>query len=394
MSQHDMVIDNGPGLAVRTDINAAFAALVSQNSGPVEPAAPFVGMMWLDTTVAPNGVLRMRNAANNGWVSPFAPGGSTADIAFGTRSSPDRFVWNDKLDLTGADIAVLSDTGELQLSGATISQKGRAAVGYVKQKGLAATDTWAWRVTDDGTAAGANSKTRMTLADATDTALGLYGTSPALGFYPNNGATRVGYIQHLPAAFTIGSDAANMNLVPNALFVGPRVAANVAAARVQVSYLGSTSQYGLNMVAETVGTSSVPITFTFPPSSTVGSISHTATTTTYGTSSDERLKEFGGPLTGEEAMAIVLADPVRHFTWKIDGSTAVGWSAQHSYTVSHDLATPGDDLGPQAQPGDAGFIAWGMDQAKRTPYLWAALAAALDRINALEARVAALEARP
>ena len=61
MSQHDMVIDNGPGLAVSTDINAALQALVSQNSGPVEPATMYPGMFWLDTTVAPDGHLKQRN---------------------------------------------------------------------------------------------------------------------------------------------------------------------------------------------------------------------------------------------------------------------------------------------------------------------------------------------
>jgi hypothetical protein len=34
-----------------------------------------------------------------------------------------------------------------------------------------------------------------------------------------------------------------------------------------------------------------------------------------------------------------------------------------------------------------------MDQAKRAPYLWAALAHALDKIDMLETRLAALEAR-
>lgn len=75
MAQHDMVIDDGPGLAVRTDINAAVAALVSLSAGPIEPATTFAGMLWLDTSVAPNGQVNMRNQANTGWVAPnFASG--------------------------------------------------------------------------------------------------------------------------------------------------------------------------------------------------------------------------------------------------------------------------------------------------------------------------------
>lgn len=80
MAQHDFVIDNGPGLAVRTDMNAAFAALVSQNAGPVEPATRFPGMLWLDTTVAPNGLLRQRNQANNAWVTPTVQPATFGDI--------------------------------------------------------------------------------------------------------------------------------------------------------------------------------------------------------------------------------------------------------------------------------------------------------------------------
>lgn len=69
MAQHDGVIDNGPGLAVRTDINAALQALMSQNSGPVEPTVKYPGQIWLDTTVAPDGLLRQRNQGNTAWVA-------------------------------------------------------------------------------------------------------------------------------------------------------------------------------------------------------------------------------------------------------------------------------------------------------------------------------------
>jgi hypothetical protein len=44
-------------------------------------------------------------------------------------------------------------------------------------------------------------------------------------------------------------------------------------------------------------------------------------------------------------------------------------------------------------PGEAGYQPWSMDQGRRTPYLWAALAWALDKIDDMEARLAALEAR-
>ena len=55
MPQHDMVIDNGPGAAVRTDMQAAVQALASMNAGPVEPTTKYAGMFWLDTSITPNG---------------------------------------------------------------------------------------------------------------------------------------------------------------------------------------------------------------------------------------------------------------------------------------------------------------------------------------------------
>jgi hypothetical protein len=114
MAQHDQVIDNGPGLVVRQDINSAIAALFSTSSGPVEPQVATAGQLWLDTSVLPNGQLKQRNLTNNGWVAPNITLG-TADLWFGTRLSPDRFIWNDQANGAGNDIMSLSERGWLNL---------------------------------------------------------------------------------------------------------------------------------------------------------------------------------------------------------------------------------------------------------------------------------------
>jgi hypothetical protein len=135
----------------------------------------------------------------------------------------------------------------------------------------------------------------------------------------------------------------------------------------------------------------------------VGGIYTSGTTTSYNTTSDEDLKDFVGPYDPMKAIEIIRADPVRDFHWKKTGEYAVGWGAQTSYAISKDLATPpplpGNKFkGKQAErmltakPGDTDYMPWGMDQAKRTPYLWAALGWALDRIDELTERVTALEA--
>jgi len=66
MAQHDYVIANGSGSAVRSDLNNALAAIVSLNSGASEPTDKFAYMLWADTTA---GVLKIRNAANNAWIT-------------------------------------------------------------------------------------------------------------------------------------------------------------------------------------------------------------------------------------------------------------------------------------------------------------------------------------
>jgi hypothetical protein len=40
---------------------------------------------------------------------------SGIDISFGYRITPDRFVWNDKADLTGTDVAIMDETGRMAL---------------------------------------------------------------------------------------------------------------------------------------------------------------------------------------------------------------------------------------------------------------------------------------
>lgn len=66
MSQHDYNISNQSGVALRADINEALLAIASSNSGPTEPSTRFAYQLWADTTA---GLLKIRNAANNAWVT-------------------------------------------------------------------------------------------------------------------------------------------------------------------------------------------------------------------------------------------------------------------------------------------------------------------------------------
>ncbi len=84
MATHDYVIANGTGSAVRSDLNNALAAIVSNNSSSSEPATKYAYQWWADTTT---GQLKLRNSANNGWVTIFELDG-TMLMEDGTVSAP------------------------------------------------------------------------------------------------------------------------------------------------------------------------------------------------------------------------------------------------------------------------------------------------------------------
>ena len=66
MATHDYVIANGTGAAVRSDLNDALAAIVSNNSSSTAPATTYAYQWWCDTTT---GLLKQRNAANSAFVT-------------------------------------------------------------------------------------------------------------------------------------------------------------------------------------------------------------------------------------------------------------------------------------------------------------------------------------
>ncbi len=66
MATHDYVIANGTGAAVRSDLNNALAAIVSNNSGSSEPGTTYAYQWWADTNA---NVLKLRNSSNDGWIT-------------------------------------------------------------------------------------------------------------------------------------------------------------------------------------------------------------------------------------------------------------------------------------------------------------------------------------
>ena len=66
MAEHDFIIDNGTGSAVRTALNNLFQAIASNNSKSGALTTNYAYQWHVDTS---DGNLKIRNAANNGYVT-------------------------------------------------------------------------------------------------------------------------------------------------------------------------------------------------------------------------------------------------------------------------------------------------------------------------------------
>ena len=87
MAQHDYILANQSGAAFRSDLNNGLAAIVSQNSGAAQPSTTYAYQWWADTAT---GLLKIRNAANNAWITLFQLDGEWTTLALenGTAAAP------------------------------------------------------------------------------------------------------------------------------------------------------------------------------------------------------------------------------------------------------------------------------------------------------------------
>jgi hypothetical protein len=129
MAQHDYVIANGTGAAVRSDLNSALAAIVSQNSGATAPSTTYAYQWWADTTT---GLLKLRNAANNGWITLFQLDGewSTLAVENGSAAAPSIYFKDSGTDTgiysPGTDQVAISTGGTGRLF---VDSSGRVGLG-------------------------------------------------------------------------------------------------------------------------------------------------------------------------------------------------------------------------------------------------------------------------
>jgi hypothetical protein len=89
MATHDYIISNASGAAVRADLNNALAAIATNNSSATEPTTTYAYQWWADTGSSPT-VMKLRNATNSAWITLFQLDGEWSLIPFenGTAAAP------------------------------------------------------------------------------------------------------------------------------------------------------------------------------------------------------------------------------------------------------------------------------------------------------------------
>ena len=157
--------------------------------------------------------------------------------------------------------------------------------------------------------------------------------------------------------------------------------------KVRIDFAGLTS-VGVS-VRDTDATGTTQAFTFFKNNSQVGSITTSTTATAYVTSSDYRLKENVTPLAG--AADRIAQIPVHRFNFIADPDRTVDGFLAHEVQAFVPEAVTGEK---DAVDKDGKPVHQGIDQSKLVPLLTAALQEALQKIEALEARITALEAQP
>ena len=120
---HDFDIGNAVGATFRADLNLCLGDIQSSNSGSSAPSTTVAYKIWADTS---NNLLKIRNAANNGWLTL----GDLTDannLGLATKASP---TFSGTVT-SGGDI-IMSGTGSLQLPAGTTAQRPTGATGDIR----------------------------------------------------------------------------------------------------------------------------------------------------------------------------------------------------------------------------------------------------------------------
>jgi hypothetical protein len=296
----------------------------------------------------------------------------------------------------GAEVARFDASGNLGLGTSSPSSYGSVAPRLVVT-GSGRADAWFVGGSSTGAYAYFSNNAQTSTANTMQIGQGWATGSDNIGFLNTNGAN--------PLLFaTNGAERMRIDSIGN---VRIGTTSNIISGVEKVTIDASGYGYGLVVSTGAAGgfaplllrnndgnATSVQIYF-LHQSTFVGSISTTASSTAYNTSSDYRLKENIAPMTGALA-TVSLLKPVT-YKWKADGSSGQGF-------IAHELA----EVVPDAVTGEKDAVETYIDkdgneqtrikaQGIDTSFLVATLTAAIQELNAKvetqAAKIAALESK-
>jgi len=424
MAQHDYSIANQSGASFRSDLNNALSAIVSQNSGTSEPSTMYAYQMWADTT---NGVMKLRNSANNAWITLYQLDGEYSTIALenGTAAAPSIYFKDSGTDtgiFSGGTDQVCVSTGGVErgrfdssgrfLVGTSSARSGYAGgnnfTPYLQVEGNS-DGTRFYSLTNNSNA-NAVSAPILNLSRSRSSSIG--GTTVVqngdwLGTISFNGYDGTNPVEAVQIKAEVDGTPGTNDMPGRLVFSTTKDGLSSPTERMIIKnngniLIGTTTDLGALICCESWGTgikvgeiwnhtSSIPsgsadvISFNYQGTS-VGKISITTTATTYATSSDYRLKENVIAITNgitrlqqlKPSRFNFIADPAQTF----DGFIAHEVQTVVPEAITGEKDEVDDDGNPQYQ---------GIDQSKLVPLLTAALQEAIGEIESLKARVAALE---
>jgi len=132
MSQNDFTLANQGFPSMRADMNSAFQALASNNSGGTAPATTFAHQWWYDTST---NLLMIRNSSNTAF-EEFSSGGGvvytehssnyTAVAGEGILADTTSNTWTLTLPASpsGGDVVIVSDAGDWSVNNLTVARNG------------------------------------------------------------------------------------------------------------------------------------------------------------------------------------------------------------------------------------------------------------------------------
>ena len=409
MAQHDYVIDNASGAAVRADINLALQAILTNNSGP-EPNTdtatvdtPIAYMLWADTSVSPN-LLKIRDSSNSAWITiceiaSSGTGTMTGGQSFfsnGTQNLPSITFKNDpdsgmrrndankvsivtnasdqltvdangnvgiKTDTPGADLHIASDVNAVAQLTAGASSLCTIRFGDTADTNIGKIQ---YNNNGDSLAFDTNNSTRLTILS--DGKVGIAETTPTEVLHVNGNIKGTGniFIGATGTPHTQTGTAEKLRLKQNEISV-----ASDGAAGLKVNRLSSNGD---------------AVKF-FRSGVEVGSIELGTSTTSFETTSDHRLKENVVGLT--DGITRVKQLQPKRFNFIVDAETTFDGFLAHEAQAVVPEAVSGthNEVDENGDP-----VMQGIDQSKLVPLLTAALQEAIAKIETLETKVAALEA--